>query len=117
MWLLDFLGDDMSDFTLARARLEQALARLEGAVAVVPQNLSKGLEESSAEVNRLRDELARAQSDKQDLINHYEAEKADLSARYDALQREYEGLETLIETITSRLDISIDKLKSVLEQG
>ena len=87
-----------------RARLEEALGKLESAV--------KGVGERASE------EATKLRSEREDLGSQLTTLNADhdsLNDRLDNMQASYAELEQTITQVTKRLDATIGQLKSVLD--
>ena len=99
------MADDQTvKLTEERARLEEALGKLESAV--------KGVGERASE------EATNLRSEREDLGSQLTTLNADhdsLNDRLDNMQASYAELEQTITQVTKRLDATIGQLKSVLD--
>ena len=85
------------DLEAAKARLERALSRLEGAAKRAGQG-------TGAEVKALASELLALKADHKRLGQTLEGVEAD-----------YRALQQVTDTVSSRLDATIHELKSIME--
>ena len=95
----------MAKIDAAKNRLEQAVARLEGAVT----NLA------DREPGSDRDALTAQKAELESELTALKAEHAALAGKLDTAHQKYQALEAVIESVSSRLDTTIGRLRTVLE--
>jgi cell division protein FtsB len=95
----------MAKIDAAKQKLEQALARLEGAVSTLAERgAGPDPEALTAEKAQLESELSALK-----------AEHTELAGCLDAAHENYAALEKVIDTVSERLDTTIGRLRTVLE--
>jgi predicted nucleic acid-binding Zn-ribbon protein len=92
----------MAERESAKARVEDAVARLETAILSVTDTTK------ASELEKERGQLTAE-------LTSLKGEHKGVSEQLQALQGDYKELEKVVDQVTDRLDTTIDRLRSVLE--
>jgi len=92
----------MAERESAKARVEDAVARLETAILSVTDTTK------ASELEKERGQLTAE-------LTSLKGEHKGVSEQLQALQGDYKELEKVVDQVTERLDTTIDRLRSVLE--